>query len=181
MVKEHGGTIEVESKPGAGAAVHVFLPAAVEAVASSPVPSRPTAKSAPPGSEALRGHTVLVVDDEESIREIVQDSLLSRGMKVGVAESSEAALSYLASNPCDIVLCDFNLPGMKGDQLFEQVRTQRGGSPARFVFMTGDLVDPAVIEKYREKGAMVLQKPFQISALTRLLTELLQPQPSQTT
>ena len=178
VVKEHGGTIEIESKPGAGATVHVYLPVAASAAVATPAPAQPAARPALPGSETLKGHTLLIVDDEESIREIVQESLSARGMKVHAAGSSEAALAHLASNACDIVLCDFNLPGMKGSELFEQVRNQRGSSPARFVFMTGDLVDPAVIENYREKGALVLQKPFQIAALTKLLTEILQPQPS---
>jgi hypothetical protein len=45
--------------------------------------------------------------------------------------------------------------------------------------MTGELVSPAVTERFREKGARVLQKPFQLSGLATLWTELLQPEPSQ--
>jgi CheY-like chemotaxis protein len=180
VIKEHGGTIEIESGSGPGATIHVLLPAAA-ASEVSPAPAASRAKSAPAlaGHAALGGHSVLIVDDEEGIREIVQDGLSARGMRVEAAESSEAALDYLAKNTCEIVLCDFNLPGMSGEKLFEELRTRLGDSMPRFVFMTGELVSPAVTERFREKGARVLQKPFQLSGLATLLTELLQPEPSQ--
>jgi CheY-like chemotaxis protein len=120
----------------------------------------------------------LIVDDEEGIREIVQDGLSARGMNVQAAESAEAALAYLAKNKCEIIVCDFNLPGMNGGALFEELGRRLGGSLPRFVFMTGELVDSSFSDRYREKGARVLQKPFQISALAALLAELVQPQPA---
>jgi PAS domain S-box-containing protein len=179
VIKEHGGTIEIESSPGAGARVHVTLPAIAE-VRPSQVLAAPAAKpvSASAGPQALRGHTLLIVDDEEGIREIVQEGLAARGMSVHATESSEAALAYLAKNACEFILCDFNLPGMNGEKLFEELRAKMGASLPRFVFMTGELVDPSAVARYNEKGARVLQKPFQISALATLLAELLQHQPS---
>src|ERR1700752_1276052 len=92
-----------------------------------------------PSSSALTGRQLLIVDDEESIREIVQDGLSARGMNVECAASSEEALTLLAGDTYDMVLCDFNLPGLSGEQLFEQLRAQASGSLPRFVFMTGDL------------------------------------------
>jgi PAS domain S-box-containing protein len=181
VVKEHGGAIEIESTPGAGATFQVILPVAVEASAEAVSPaSVPVPKSAAGlrGPEAIRGHTILIVDDEESIREIVEQSLLSRGMKVGSVGTSEAAISYLETNPCEVVLCDFNLPGMSGAQLFERLRERQGGSMPRFIFMTGELVNPAAEGQYRGKGAAMLQKPFAISALVALVAELLGTQPS---
>jgi DNA-binding response OmpR family regulator len=77
------------------------------------------------------------------------------------------------------VLCDFNLPGLHGQQLFERLRTTASDSSPRFVFMTGDLVEPATVAAFREKGAQILQKPFHVSALAALLAELLQPQTAE--
>jgi PAS domain S-box-containing protein len=179
VIKEHGGTIEIESNPGNGAVIHVLLPAAAEIQPSS-APSKTAAKSAPvlPFLATLSDHSVLIVDDEEGIREIVQEGLSARGMKVQAAGSSEEALALLAKSTCEIVLCDFNLPGMSGEQLFDEVRARLGSSVPRFVFMTGELVSPSLTERYRQKGARILQKPFQISTVATLLTELLQSQPS---
>ncbi len=185
VVKEHGGRIEAESTPGSGTAIHILFPVIAESVpaardSGSPAGGGPTPqKPLPAGSEAVQGHSVLIVDDEESIREIIQEGLAARGMKVESTANSEAALAYLARNACDVVLCDFNLPGMNGEKFFDRLQAQRPEKPPRFIFMTGELFDPDAVERYRQRGAAVLQKPFHVSALVTLLGEILKPQPAR--
>jgi CheY-like chemotaxis protein len=175
IVKEHGGTIDVEAPSDGGAAFQVILPMAGKSSgggASQAAAARP----APPGSEALAGHTVLIVDDEESIREIVREGLLLRGMKVEEAESAEKALGLLGANTYDIILCDFNLPKLSGAHFFEQVRRERGERAPRFVFITGEFVDAGRIVELSQRGAAILQKPFRVPDLAKLLAGLLEPQ-----
>jgi PAS domain S-box-containing protein len=175
VTKEHGGTIEVHSVLGAGSVFQVFFPV-VEELPQKPRPLTPT-RIASPANEALRGHSVLVVDDEESIREIVEEGLSSRGMTVETAGSSEEALSRLAANSYEIILCDMNLPGRHGDELFVRLRVPAGKSMPRFVFMTGDMLELSVLKQFGDKGAQVLQKPFHVAVLAKLLAELLRSQP----
>ena len=179
VVKEHGGRIETESRLGSGATFHILLPVSAEAASSAPASDTSGKAAQTAAAGTLRGHTAIVVDDEESIREIVQEGLLARGMKVEAFGSSEAALAHLATNQCDAIICDFNLPGMNGEELFEQVRGQQSGKTPRFVFMTGDLLDPVVVDRYCQSGATILQKPFHVAGLADILIELLKPQPAQ--
>ncbi len=167
IIKEHGGTIDVESPAGRGAVFKVILPVSGK---SRPVTSNLAPPAPPP--EALLGRTVLVVDDEEGIREIVQEGLSARGMKVDAADSAEKALSLLGGKTYDIIVCDFNLPQLSGEEFLAQVRKERGSSAPRFVFITGELVDAGRIAEFSEKGAAILQKPFRVPELAELLTAL---------
>ncbi len=168
IVKDHGGKIQVEATPGGGATFRVFLPVVAQA-SEQPDQAAPAARLAEHSPGALPRHAVLVVDDEESILEIVREGLTARGMKVATAASAEAALSHLANDIFDVVVCDFNLPGMNGEQLLDKAHAQLGDRLPRFVFMTGDLIETGVSERMRQYGASVVQKPFHVSALAALV------------
>lgn len=176
VTREHGGTIDVQSQPGTGAAFRILLPAAVR---DRSIESAPPKEARP--ADVFADRSVLVVDDEESIREIVQEGLRARGLHVDCADSVAAALDLFSRRPYDIVLCDFNLPGRHGTELFDQLRAGSGRSSPGFIFMTGDLIEPAKSAELTQQGAHILQKPFQVSALAALLTNLLhqQPQPAR--
>jgi len=189
IIREHNGDISAQPLPDGGSVFTVSLPVCTQSVALSeaPVSLARTARlenetSDAPASSLLK-KKVLVVDDEESILELVTDTLGARGCLVDCASSSEHALELSKRNLYDVVLCDLNLECTSGkvasgfdlhDRIMEASAIRRGAQPM-FIFMTGDLVDAAIGEHTGHENNRFLQKPFRIADLLELLNELPAP------
>jgi two-component system NtrC family sensor kinase len=181
IVREHNGDISAQPLPDGGTVFTVSLPECTQAVLLpeyEQAPARPA--EAPVRSEApLTGKRILVVDDEDGIRELVAESLAARGMTVECVASAEQAHEALAHNSYDAILCDIHLESESGravsgfelhKSLSERLSTQPSPAPP-FIFMTGDLVEPADSERIARQGNRLLQKPFRIAELLSLLAE----------
>ena len=183
IVREHGGNIEARALPKGGSLFSIALPVVGD---PQPVPLPLDLSASQPHAASLQGLSILVVDDEESIRESVQDGLSARGMIVDCASTGEQAIELAAGRAYDAVLCDLHLAGstpeptaMSGQKVFEHlVGSASGRAPGSqkplFIFMTGSLVDPARIEAFSQGGRRMLQKPFRISELLAILSEALE-------
>ena len=105
--------------------------------------------------------TILYVDDEPDIREVVQMSLsLVEGLDVQVCESGERALQLLPQLKPDLLLLDVMMPGMDGPSTLQKLRTMPGLEKIPVVFMTAKAM-PQEVARFRELGAVsVIAKPF---------------------
>ena len=182
IIREHNGDISAQPLPDGGSVFSVSLPVCTRPVGLvEPViaPLTRTLASVSDGSP-LMGKRILVIDDEESIRELVGNSLGARGFLVDCAASSEQALEFSTRNYFDVILCDLHLEAsnsaISGLELCNCVRENQA---SRFavqpvvIFMSGDLVDPMLNDHPRD--SRFLQKPFRIADLVSLLNEVLCP------
>jgi two-component system NtrC family sensor kinase len=181
IVREHSGDISAQPLPDGGSVFTVSLPVCTQSVALvQPNSAQPSSTEAPAlAATPLTGKRILVVDDEEGIRELVTDSLVARSIFVDCAASSEQALELASRHPYDAILCDLNLESESGlavsgfdvhDRIREDLASRSAVVPL-FIFMTGDLVDSATNEQASRNGSRFLQKPFRIADLVALLSE----------
>src|SRR5262249_33912727 len=136
IIKEHGGSINVRSKLGEGAMFIIELPAAADAA----LPAQPVAAS--PAASALsagggRGKRILVIDDEDAILQMVREVLVVHGYEVDVAEDGESGLRRLSQTSYDLALCDWKMPGLNGQQVYERLRAVNPALAERMIFITG--------------------------------------------
>jgi PAS domain S-box-containing protein len=186
FIREHNGDISAQPLPDGGSVFTVSLPVCTQSVAlatpnSSPAPGN--VQSAKPQSEPLAGKRILVVEDEESILELVGDTLKAHGCSADRASRPEHALGLAGKNSYDAVICDLNLKSESGElisgfDLHDRIcdaMTMRLGTSPLFIFMTGDLVEAAVSDQAARQGRHFLQKPFHMAELLALLEEALCP------
>jgi signal transduction histidine kinase len=133
IVRQSGGDVAVESAPGCGTTVTVYLPVKGR-IAVAPVEG-PLAAGG--GIITLTGQeSILVVEDEAPVREIVRRALAASGYRVQVAGTADEALEIEAQGgPVDLVLTDMMLPGMNGRDLATEFRSRRPG--IRILMMSG--------------------------------------------
>lgn len=161
IIQEHGGSITVRSKPGEGATFVIELPLAAGAGATDEKTGVATGHSAPASREGV-GKKVLVIDDEEAILEMVRDTLSESGYEVDVARDGETGLNRLQKTPYDLTLCDWKMPGLSGQQVYERLHATNPALSERMIFITGDVINDKTEKFLAERKKLCLSKPFSI-------------------
>jgi two-component system, cell cycle sensor histidine kinase and response regulator CckA len=166
IVTRSGGSIGVYSELGSGTAFKVYFPRAdaTQMVVDSPAPvARPHAGT----------HTVMLVEDEEGLRELARRLLKRLGYTVIVAADASEALQLFEANPSiDILLTDVIMPGASGPELTRQLVEQR---PAlRVIYMSGYTEDAIARHGGIKPGTAFLNKPFTSEALGAKIRDVLE-------
>jgi PAS domain S-box-containing protein len=165
IVKQSGGYVMVHSEEGHGSTFHIYLPR-TEGTAE---------KHAAPAPRAAAGgtETILLVEDEESVRQLVRDTLQLKGYSVIEADNGEAGLAAAAKQKgkIDLVITDVVMPGMGGRELAAQLTKVR--PETKVLYLSGYTEDAILSDGTIEKGTAFLQKPFTLQNLSRKVRELL--------
>ena len=164
--QQSGGHVTIDSKPGRGTTVRLYLP-------KSPGTAKAGADTAPPSPpDAPRTITILVVEDEPAVRQSSADALTELGYRVLEADSAATALRMLAAHPETILLfTDIVMPEIDGGRLAELARLQR--PDLKVLFTTGHTRDTVIRSEALDSGANLIGKPFTIEQLEAKLGGIL--------
>ena len=167
FARQSGGQVRVYSEVGKGTTMSLYFPRHDgEAKEDGEAP-------APPPIEAGEGETVMIVEDEESIRYIAVEALAAAGYRVVEAGDGPAALRMLQKlGRIDLLVTDVGLPGgLNGRQVADAARVARPW--LKVLFITGYADNAAVGNGHLERGMAVLTKPFELAALANKVRALL--------
>jgi two-component system NtrC family sensor kinase len=165
IIEAHGGNIEVECPPERGTTFHIVLPIGAVAEAGAGPTTRTDDKQGP--------LTVLVVDDEPSIRETLAEILDGAGHRVNTAASGEEALRMLERQSYDAILTDIRMPDLDGRGLSLEIERRWPEHAHRIVFVTGDTLGQSRLGAGSDSRP-VLEKPFLPADVLRVLSEVVQ-------
>jgi CheY-like chemotaxis protein len=166
IVQEHGGRIRVESSSIGGAAFVVELPAGAGDRAAAP-------RLPMPSMEAVRGASVLLVEDERSLAAAVREALVEAGLDVDYAGDGEEALARARGKTYDAVICDLKMPRIDGMTLYRTLAAATPELARRVIFVTGDVAGTDAERFLEESGSRWLAKPFRLADLLRAVRETL--------
>lgn len=167
LARQSGGGVSIDSALGVGTRVTLSLPQATAAdTAAAAVTVEP---SAAPSLPAVRGELILVVDDDQAVRQVTVEMARDLGCEVAQAAGGEQALALVEKLTPNLILLDYAMPGMNGLQLARALRARGIGAPIALVTGYAELSD-ADINAGELTG--LLRKPFTIRELQSLLAQL---------
>ncbi|RMF61504.1 MAG: response regulator [Calditrichaeota bacterium] len=162
IIKSHNGYIEVETSPGKGTVFHIYFEPTSEAVKE---------KTSNHHFPELKGSdTILLVDDEDLIRESISDSMSILGYQVFQADGGENAIKVVKEHPSiDIAIVDLAMPGMSGVDTIKAIK--KINPRIKAVLSSGHAEQKELLQKNPEISAY-LQKPYHLDELIKLIKEL---------
>ena len=158
FVRQSGGFVSVDSRLGQGTVIALHLPAAAADVREVPASREPRKAS------AGDGQSILIVEDDDAVRLLLQTALEDLGYQVHLAADSQRALSLAVRlDSLDLLLSDVGLPGLNGRQLAEMLQQERPGLPV--VLITGYTEQASSRAEFLGPGMRLMTKPFTLELL----------------
>jgi signal transduction histidine kinase/ActR/RegA family two-component response regulator len=167
IIRRHEGSVAVRSEPGRGTSFQILLPRARARVESKAVAEAPAISLVPQQPGRTR---ILVVDDEEPVRELLRDILESEGYGVTLARGGREALGLLAESRYDAVFTDLGMQGMSGWELARAVRERDENLPLAVITGWGEAVGSS--ERDAARVDWVVTKPFEASQILAIAREV---------
>jgi CheY-like chemotaxis protein len=166
-VRQSGGQVRIYSELGKGTTMCIYLPRIAVTTEDAAAPDPSTV------SDQGRGETILVIDDEATVRMLIVEVLREAGYDVLEAGDGAGGLKILQSNiRVDLLVTDVGLPGgMNGRQVADAARKDRPG--LKVLFVTGYAENAAIGDGQLDAGMQVITKPFRMGALENRVREMI--------
>jgi CheY-like chemotaxis protein len=116
---------------------------------------------------------LLIVDDDESLREILSAVLSERGRVVDTARDGIEAVALIGQNQYDLILSDLTMPGLDGPALYDAIRSIHRATVPRVIFMTGHAAGGGYADFLKGTMEPILEKPFNVDVVRNLVNVLL--------
>lgn len=168
IAREHGGDVTVRSRTGRGSVFRLELP-----LGCAEEFDRIELLAAPAALPAVPGKRVLVADDEQDVAEVIARLLREDGDEVRVAHHGGEALKLLEEESFDLVVSDIEMERAKGTDLYAALAAKGAFPRVKMLFVTGDILNPQVLEFISRTKSEYLAKPFDIGEIRQAMRRLL--------
>ena len=121
---------------------------------------------------------VCIIDDKDVMRDSLTDILTGQGHEVVTFADPRRALEELVPSQLDVIISDLKMPGMSGEDLYDNVREIHPDLARRMIFSTGDVASEETQEFLRRCGNRYLQKPFDLVVIRSLIASVLSTRPN---
>jgi two-component system NtrC family sensor kinase len=168
IISQHQGRIWAENSPAGGAIFYIELPLelSVGQPAITPAAELPKLVPSPAGS------AILVVDDEITLLKLLERVLIPAGYAVETVADGQTALQKLQARSFDLVVCDILMPDILGTELYRQAVDAWPYLADRFIFITGNVIEPEIRTFLKNSNLPWLSKPFLPSDIEKLIVKL---------